>query len=114
MLRQRSNPLALATSSDGGLLRGFDGGSEAVVKMFSIRVVLGLAAALYLEIEQLDVKTAFLAHHGDLEEDIYIWSNLKDLRSQTRRTWCGLFFSNVLPQDNGTRNSFMADTSRKP
>lgn len=72
MLRQRSNPLALATSSDGGLLRGFDGGSEAVVKMFSIRVVLGLAAALYLEIEQLDVKTAFLAHHGDLEEDIYM------------------------------------------
>ncbi|GAA0164220.1 transmembrane signal receptor [Lithospermum erythrorhizon] len=41
-----------------------------VVKMTSIRLVLGLAAAHDLEIEQLDVKTAFL--HGDLEEDIYM------------------------------------------
>ena len=31
--------------------------------MSSIRVVLGLAANLDLEIEQMDVKTAFL--HGD-------------------------------------------------
>ena len=38
-----------------------------VVKMSSIRVVLGLAASLDLEVEQLDVKTAFL--HGDLEEE---------------------------------------------
>ena len=36
-----------------------------VVKMSSIPVVLGLAVSLDLEIEQLDVKTAFL--HGDLE-----------------------------------------------
>ncbi|CAN0846213.1 Retrovirus-related Pol polyprotein from transposon TNT 1-94 [Linum grandiflorum] len=41
-----------------------------VVKMSSIRVVLGLAANLDLEVEQLDVKTAFL--HGDLEEEIYM------------------------------------------
>ncbi|CAH9124988.1 unnamed protein product, partial [Cuscuta epithymum] len=41
-----------------------------VVKMSSIRVVLGLAAVQDLEIEQLDVKTAFL--HGDLEEEIYM------------------------------------------
>ena len=41
-----------------------------VVKMSSIRVVLGMAASLNLEIEQLDVKTAFL--HGDLEEEIYM------------------------------------------
>ena len=41
-----------------------------VVKMSSIRVVLGIAASLDLEIEQLDVKTAFL--HGDLEEEIYM------------------------------------------
>ena len=41
-----------------------------VVKMSSIRVVLGIAASLNLEIEQLDVKTAFL--HGDLEEEIYM------------------------------------------
>ncbi|CAL1403469.1 unnamed protein product [Linum trigynum] len=41
-----------------------------VVKMFSIRVVFGLAASLDLEVEQLDVKTPFL--HGDLEEEIYM------------------------------------------
>ena len=37
--------------------------------MSSIRTVLGLAASLHLEIEQMDVKTDFL--HGDLEEEIY-------------------------------------------
>ena len=41
-----------------------------VVKMTSIRVVLGIASSLDLEIEQMDVKTAFL--HGDLEEEIYM------------------------------------------
>ena len=41
-----------------------------VVKMSSIRVSLGLVARLNLEVEQLDVKTAFL--HGDLEEEIYM------------------------------------------
>ena len=41
-----------------------------VVKRSSIRVVLALAASQDLEIEQLDVKTAFL--HGDLEEEIYM------------------------------------------
>lgn len=38
--------------------------------MSSIRVVLALVANMDLEIEQLDVKTAFL--HGDLEEEIYM------------------------------------------
>ena len=41
-----------------------------VVKMSSIRVVLGLAASLILKIEQLNVHTTFL--HGDLEEEIYV------------------------------------------
>ena len=41
-----------------------------VVKMSLVRVVLGMAATMDLEIEQLDVKTAFL--HGDLEEEIYM------------------------------------------
>ena len=40
-----------------------------VVKMSSIRVVLGLVVSMNLEIEQLDVLTTFL--HGDLEEEIY-------------------------------------------
>lgn len=41
-----------------------------VVKMSSIRTVLSLAATLNLEVEKMDVKTAFL--HGDLEEEIYV------------------------------------------
>ena len=38
--------------------------------MSSIRVVLGLVASLDLEVEQIDVKTAFL--HGDLDKEIYM------------------------------------------
>ena len=41
-----------------------------VVKMTSIRMVLSIATSMDLEVEQLDVKMAFL--HGDLEEDIYM------------------------------------------
>ncbi|MBY3556005.1 hypothetical protein HGI15_21915, partial [Modestobacter lapidis] len=41
-----------------------------VAKLTSIRTVLSAAAAYDLEIEQMDVKTAFL--HGDLEEEIYM------------------------------------------
>ncbi|KAL4561013.1 hypothetical protein LXL04_033173 [Taraxacum kok-saghyz] len=48
----------------------FDEIFSLVVKMMSIRVVLGLVASLDLEIEQMDVKTAFL--HGDLDEEIYM------------------------------------------
>ena len=48
----------------------FDEIFSPVVKMSSIWVVLSLAASLDLEIEQMDVKTAFL--HGDLEEEIYM------------------------------------------
>ncbi|TYK14965.1 retrovirus-related Pol polyprotein from transposon TNT 1-94 [Cucumis melo var. makuwa] len=44
--------------------------SKPLVKMSSIRVVLGLAASLDLEVEQMDVKTAFL--HGDLDKEIYM------------------------------------------
>ena len=48
----------------------FDEIFSPVVKMSSIRVILGLVASLNLELEQLDVKTAFL--HGELEEEIYM------------------------------------------
>ncbi|RVW81314.1 Retrovirus-related Pol polyprotein from transposon TNT 1-94 [Vitis vinifera] len=41
-----------------------------VVKMSTIRLVLGMVAAENLHLEQLDVKTAFL--HGDLEKDLYM------------------------------------------
>ena len=36
----------------------------------SIRFLLSIAAAFDLEVEQMDVKIAFL--HGDLEEEIYM------------------------------------------
>ena len=48
----------------------FDEICSPIVKMSSIRTVLGLTASLKLEIEQMDVKTIFL--HGDLEEEIYM------------------------------------------
>ena len=46
----------------------FDEIFSQVVKMTSTRIVLGFATSLDLELEQLDVKTAFL--HGDLLEEI--------------------------------------------
>ncbi|KAD6119895.1 hypothetical protein E3N88_11166 [Mikania micrantha] len=48
----------------------FDEIFSPVLKMSSIRVILGLAASLDLEVEQMDVKTAFL--HGDLDKEIYM------------------------------------------
>ena len=48
----------------------FDEIFSPVVKMCSIRVILGLEASMNLEFEQVDVKTAFL--HGDLDEKIFL------------------------------------------
>ena len=48
----------------------FDEIFSPVVKMSSMRTVLGITASMNLEVELLDVKTAFL--HGDLEEEIYM------------------------------------------
>jgi len=41
-----------------------------VMKYTSIRLLLGIVASKNLELEQMDVKTAFL--HGDLEEEIFM------------------------------------------
>jgi hypothetical protein len=46
----------------------FDEIFSLVIKMNSIRTILGLVAVEYLHLEQLDVKTTFL--HGDLEEEM--------------------------------------------
>ena len=54
-----------------------------VVKMSSIRVVLGILVSLNLEMEQLDVKIAFL--HGDLEEEIYM-EQLKGFKESGKET----------------------------
>ncbi|KAG8485521.1 hypothetical protein CXB51_019057 [Gossypium anomalum] len=53
-----------------------------VVKHSSIRALLGIVAMHDLELEQLDVKTAFL--HGELEEDIYM-QQPEVLQSQKKR-----------------------------
>ena len=53
-----------------------------VVKLTTIRVVLGIVAAENLHLEQLDVKTAFL--HGDLEEDIYMQQQPEGFAIQER------------------------------
>jgi hypothetical protein len=45
-----------------------------IVKHCSIRALLGIVAMHDLELEQLDVRTAFL--HGDLEER-FIWISLR-------------------------------------
>lgn len=58
-------------------MKGFDQNKDVdfeelfslVVKISSIRVVLGLAASLDLKIEQFDIKIAFF--HRDLDEAIY-------------------------------------------
>eukprot|EP00253_Pinus_taeda_P025526 PITA_25526 len=41
-----------------------------VARVTSIRLLLSVAVVFYFEVEQMDVKTAFL--HGDLEEEIYM------------------------------------------
>ena len=38
--------------------------------MCSIRIILGLATSINLELEQLDVKTAFM--HGNLDKEIFM------------------------------------------
>ena len=83
----------------------FDEILSSVVKMCSIRVILELPASMNLELEQLNVKTAFL--HGDLDENIFmeqpegfkvkgkenmVWKLRKVYMDLNRR------------HDNGTRN----------
>ncbi len=48
----------------------FDDTFASVVKATSVRTLLALAAVEDLEIEQMDVKTAFL--HGQLEEEVHV------------------------------------------
>ena len=67
-LRFKAKPVVKGFSQKKGI--DFYEIFSLVMKMTPIRMVLGLAASLDLEIEKMDVKTAFL--HGDLEEEIYM------------------------------------------
>jgi hypothetical protein len=59
-----------------------------VVKFVSIRIVLALVALLDLELEQLDVKTAFL--HRDLDEEIYMEQPEGFVHNRSKKFVCRL------------------------
>ena len=73
----------------------FDEIFSPVVKMKTLRFMLGVVAADNLELIQLDVKTAFL--HGDLKDEIYteqpegfMASGLEHLVCRLRKSLYGL------------------------
>ena len=57
-----------------------------VTKIATIRTLVALAAIYKLVVHQMDVKTTFL--NGDLDEEIYIWSNLKVFCFRVKRIRC--------------------------
>ena len=59
-----------------------------VVKLVSIHTLLALTTLLNLELEQLDVKKAFL--HGDLNEELYIEQLEGFVQGHNRRLVCKL------------------------
>jgi hypothetical protein len=63
---------ALLVAKGYSQVEGVDFGEffSPIAKLTSIRVLMSLATAFDLEIEQMDVKTVFL--HGDLKEEIYM------------------------------------------
>ena len=59
--------------------------SPVVVKHSSIHILLALVAQYELDLDQLDVKTAFL--HGDLDEEINCLRR-QGSRLQGKKIWC--------------------------
>ena len=59
-----------------------------VVKIVSIRIVLALVSLLDLELQQLDVKTAFL--HGDFDEEIYMEQPEGFVQNRNKKFVCRL------------------------
>ena len=62
----------------------FDEIFSPVVKMTTLRCVLGLVAKDDMELKQMDVKTAFL--HGDLHENIYM-QQPEGFVQKAKRSW---------------------------
>ena len=56
-----------------------------VAKMTSVRLLLYMATMRSWPLYQLDIKNTFL--HGDLAEEIYIWSNRLDLLLRESLVW---------------------------
>jgi len=55
-----------------------------IVKHSSIRILLALIAQYELDLDQLDVKTAFL--YDDLDEEIYM-SQLMGFKTEGKKIW---------------------------
>ncbi|KAK9127709.1 hypothetical protein Syun_016506 [Stephania yunnanensis] len=66
----------------------FDEVFSPVVRITTIRVVLAIAVVLDLELEQLDVKTAFL--HGDLDEEIFMTQTEGFIEEKKKNLVCRL------------------------
>lgn len=76
-----------------------------VLKHVLIKTLLSVVVNLNLDLEQMDVKMAFL--HGDLEENLYM-SSLRILKTKNIQNMCVCsrnhytVFNN--PHNSGTRN----------
>ena len=82
----------------------FDEIFAPVVKMTSIWTMLSIATSMDLEVEQLNVKMAFL--HGDLEEEIYMHQPKGFIKKGKENMVCRLKkILYGLKPDNGTRCS---------
>ena len=66
----------------------FDEIFSPMVKHCSIRVLLAMVAMWDLELEQMDVKTAFL--HGSLEEEIYTLQSEGFVKPNSEKKVCRL------------------------
>ena len=64
LLKYKARPVVKGFGQKQGI--NFDEIFSLVMKMCSIRVILGLTTSMNLKLEQLDVKTTFL--HSDLDE----------------------------------------------
>ncbi|KAG5878494.1 hypothetical protein JTB14_003746 [Gonioctena quinquepunctata] len=60
----------------------YQGTSSPVVRFDTIRMILTFAASYGLKLMQFDIKASFL--YAELDGEIYIWHNLKDIQMELR------------------------------